>query len=202
MAGTQKYPNAETHDRLRHRARDLIDQGAPLPNHRGSLSEDTLQLLYERATTPESATDALKLLHEFQTYQVELDLLHEQLQANEQEIIEELTHYQRLYEEAPVAYLVVAHDGEIIESNQAAGVLFGESAMPLAGRALSSLLAPGQDSAVNTLLGQFQEQSQGATNASVTLPDRRCLTVSARSAATGGSTLMILTEATTTSAGS
>jgi len=190
MGGTQKYPNAEIHDRLRRSAENLIHRGAELPNHGGSLSVDALQLLYQKANTPDSAADALKLLHELQTYQVELDLLYEQLQSNEQEITEELAHYRSLYEQAPVAYLIVANDGEIMESNQAAGVFFGVPSTELIGRAMASLLAPGQKETLNTLA----VPSQDAISASVTLPDQRCLTIDARSAADGNSVLMVLTE--------
>ena len=115
MEDTHKYPNAESHDRLRRSARDLIDHGVPPPNRGGALSVDTLKLLYERASNPESAADASRLLHELQTYQVELDLLYEQVQANEHELSEELAQYRSLYEQAPAAYLILANDGDIID---------------------------------------------------------------------------------------
>lgn len=203
MADMHEYPNAESHDRLRRSARDLIDHGVPPRNRGGNLSVDALQLLYERASKPESAADALKLLHELQTYQVELDLLYEQLQANEHELSEELAHYRSLYEQAPAAYLIVANDGEIVEGNQAAGVLFDESTPNLVGMSLSALLAPDQQSAVDTLLRNPGGQGPGSTgsaSASVELPDHRQLTISARSAATRDNVLVILTEATNNSA--
>lgn len=203
MEDTDKYPSVENHDRLRRSARDLIDHGVPPPNRGGALSVDALKLLYERASNPESAADAVKLLHELQTYQVELDLLYEQLQANEHELSEELAHYRSLYEQAPAAYLIVANDGEIIEGNQAARVLFGDSTADLAGMALSALLAPGQEGTVTTLLTTSGEQAPGSQDPAVgwvELPDHRQLAISAKSAATRDSVLMILTEVTTHSA--
>lgn len=197
MGNTHKYPNGESHERLRRSARDLIDHGVPPPNRGGALSVDALKLLYERASNPESAADAVKLLHELQTYQVELDLLYEQLQANEHELSEELAHYRSLYEQAPAAYLIVANDGEIIEANEAAGVLFGDSTTDITGMALSKLLAPGQDAVVGPLFRSPGEQrSAGAT---VELPDHRHVTICAKPAAAGDSILMILTEATNNS---
>ncbi|WP_372985628.1 PAS domain S-box protein [Marinobacter sp.] len=200
MADTRDYPYAESYERLRRSARDLIDHGVPPPNRGGTLSVDALQLLYQRASSPESAADALKLLHELQTYQVELDILFEQLQANEHELTEDLAHYKSLYEFAPVAYLIIANDGVIIEGNQAAGVLFGESAGELTGKALGSLLASGQEGAVNALLrssGDHESGSRDTAKDSVKLPDHSRVTISARPAAGGDSILMILTEATT-----
>lgn len=198
MADKHGYLNAESHDRLRRCAKDLIDSGVP-PRHRGGhLGVDALQLLYERASNPESAADALKLLHELQTYQVELDLLHEQLQANEYELSEELIHFKSLYERAPAAFLVLANDGEIIEGNLAAGKLFGKPAMELTGIALSALLAPGQKAAMNRLL--HRAEGHHTATGSLELTDQRSLSVSVNSAATGDSILMILTDTQTHSA--
>lgn len=197
MEDTHKYPNAESHERLRRSARDLLDHGVPPPSRGGTLGVDALKLLYERASNPEAAADAVKLLHELQTYQVELDLLYEQIQANEHELREERGHYRSLYEQAPAAYLVLANDGAIIEVNEAAGVLFGDSTTNLAGMALGALLAPGQEAVVNPLFRNPWEQS--SANATVELPDHRHVTISAKPAADGDSILMILTEATNNS---
>lgn len=197
MTDTYGTPNAESHERLRRSARDLIDHGVTPPSRGGNLSIDALQLLYERARTPEYAADALKLLHELQTYQVELDLLYEQLQANEHEIGEELAYYRSLYEQAPAAYLVVTNDGEIIEGNQAAGVVFGQSTTDLAGKALGIFLAPGQEDVLNTLLRNPGEQARGSQdigNRSVELPDHRWLRIDAKPATTTDRVLVILTE--------
>ncbi|KMQ72839.1 PAS domain S-box protein [Marinobacter subterrani] len=193
MKHTDGYPNAHSHERLRASARDLIDHGVPPPHRGGNLSVDALQLLYERASSPASAADAVKLLHELQTYQVELDLLYEQLQANEHELSEELLHYKSLYEQAPAAYLTMANDGEIIEGNQAAGELFGQPAAELAGKALSGFLAPGQDKTLNTLLRHPEAHSPAMHP--VALPDHRYLMLNARPAESGDSILVILTEA-------
>lgn len=193
MSHTNGYSDVEHHERLRRSASDLIEHGVPPRNHGGNLSVEALHLLYERASNPESAADALKLLHELQTYQVELDLLYEQLLANEQEINEELAHYRSLYEQAPAAYLIVANDGDIIEGNLAASELLGGPTQDLAGKALSALLAPGQEAVVNRLL-------VGTATTSVDLANLRGVTIHSRPAAARDSVLMILTEATTHSA--
>lgn len=202
MADKHGYLNAESHDRLRRCAKHLIDNGVPPRNRGGNLSVDALQLLYERASKPESAADALKLLHELQTYQVELDLLYEQLQTNEGEINEALTHYRSLYEQAPAAFLILTNDGDIIEGNLAAGKLLAKPAMELTGMALSAFLAPGQKSPMNALLQSATDHGTGteATTGSLELTDHRPLSVSARAATTGDSILMILTGAKTPSA--
>ncbi len=195
MTNKHGYPNAESHERLRQSATDLLKQGMAPRSSGGKLSVDALRVLYERARAPESAVDALKLLHELQTYQVELDLLYEQLQANEHQALEGLDYYRSLYEQAPAAYLIVANDGEIIDGNEAAGVLFGGLAADIAGKALDTLLAPGQEDAMETLLTNLGQQ--GPVSASFELADHRRVTLSARSASAGDSVLMVLTEAAT-----
>lgn len=178
----------------------------PPPSRGGNLNAEALHLLYERAKSPDTAADALKLLHELQTYQVELDLLYEQLQANEQEISEELDHFRSLFEQAPAVYLIVAKDGEIIEGNEAASLVFGESHQTLTGKALSALLAPNQENTVTSLIrhclemAEKAELSENVVKGSVELPDGRWLDVSAKSSATNDSCLMILTESTPDSA--
>lgn len=198
MTNKYDYPHANSHERLRQTAKYLIEQGAPPRNNGGSLSIDALNLLHERASNPESAGDALKLLHELQTYQVELDLLYEQLQVNDQEVSEELAYYRSLYEQAPAAYLVVTADGEIIEGNQAAGVFFGKPQQALAGLTLSQMLAPGQESAVRSLCSNIRERTPEAdnlVNGSWELPDHRQLAISAKFSESSNSILLILTEA-------
>lgn len=197
MTNKHGHPSAEGHERLRQTAGDLIERGIT-PRSGGNLSVDALQLLYERARKPESAADALKLLHELQTYQVELDLLYEQLQANEHELSDELAHYRSLYEQAPVPYLIVSRDGEIIEGNEAAGVLFGDLTADLAGHPLVAFLAPGQEDDMNAFLENLEKP--GGTSASFELSDSRRVSIQGRFASPGDSVLMVVTDATTTPA--
>ena len=69
-------------NQLRQAAEDSLKQGTTPPTKGWSISADALALLYRLASNPDSAGDALKLLHELQAHQVELDLQHEQLKAN------------------------------------------------------------------------------------------------------------------------
>lgn len=197
MKDSQRYSPDKGHDRLRDSAEELMKRGAAPRTAGGSLGVDALTLLYRRASSPDSAADALKMLHELQTHQVELDLLYEQIQANEREMTEALNHYRALYDHAPAAYLIVTGEGRIVEANQAASKLFGETISALAGKALSSLLDPGQDAIVGKLLSNWGEEEMGMKDTktlSVDLPGRRRLTVTARYAAVTGSVLIILSE--------
>ncbi|MBE0485468.1 hypothetical protein [Marinobacter sp.] len=181
MANTHRHPNAQNHDRLRHSARRLIDRGIPPPSGGGSISAEALQLLYQQASSPETAADALRLLHELQTYQVELDMLYEQLQANEQAMTDELLLYKTLFDRAPAAYFVLNRNGDVIESNQAASALIEGPEPVLECNQLSALA---ERAGASTL----------ATVTSLALPDQRQLTIHTRLADNTDTVLIILTE--------
>lgn len=121
---------------------------------------EALSLLYRLASDPERSGDALKLLHELQTYQVELDLQHGQLAENEHDLTQQLAHFQTLYDHAPAAYLVLGRDGRILRSNRAASELFGLDAEQLGNHRLSSLLSQESGPAIRAAL-----EHAGAGNA-------------------------------------
>jgi PAS domain-containing protein len=101
-------------------------------------------LLYRLSSDPASASDALKLLHELQTHQVELDLQHAQLLESENELHAQLAHYRALYEQAPIGYLVLEGDGRILQSNRAAAELLGLDAARAGESFARQLAQPGQ----------------------------------------------------------
>jgi hypothetical protein len=155
--------NPNPHLQLRLDAEGLLKKGAAPPTKGWPTGTNTLSLLYKLASSPESADDALKLLHELQVHQVELDLQHEQVEATRREIDEDFTHYKWLYDAAPVPYFSVDFAGNILEGNLAASELFGLAVTDLSGRRVESLLAP-RDRPV--LLELLQELREGLSRAS------------------------------------
>jgi PAS domain S-box-containing protein len=135
---------------------------APLTNGWG-VSADALALLYRLAVAPDSAGDALKLLHELQAHQVELDLQHGQLQANEHEFAQELDRYKALFDFAPVGYLVVGRGGLVIEGNLAGARLLGVEPDEVGGRPVADFLAPGSRLALLGLLKKLRDGGAGAS---------------------------------------
>ena len=113
-----------------------------------TVAADALSLLYRLASDPETSTDALKLLHELQTHQVELDLQYAQLAENESDLGQELAHFRALYDHAPAGYLVLDRDGRILRSNRGASALFGLDVDQLENHMLTSLLSPESKPAV------------------------------------------------------
>ncbi len=68
-------------------------------------------------STPPVVDDPLKLIHELQTFQIELELQNEELQRSQQELVETQIKYTRLYDFAPVGYLTIGVNGMILNAN-------------------------------------------------------------------------------------
>jgi hypothetical protein len=115
-----------------------------------------LSLLHKLASAPGSAGDALKLLHELQVHQVELDIQHEQLEASERELTEDLIHCARLYDFAPVSYFSVSPQGTINRVNVAGAALCGEDRAELIGRRVDDFVAPESRPVLEKLVAQVR----------------------------------------------
>ena len=76
-------------------------------------------LLSENKKIPEKELekDPLKLIHELQTYQIELELQNEDLRRSQQELAESQASYAQFYDFAPVGYLTLSLKGFILKSN-------------------------------------------------------------------------------------
>jgi PAS domain S-box-containing protein len=128
--------------KLRRDAEGRLKSGAAPVSLGWWMDTGALSSIHHLATSPASAEDALKLLHEVQVYQVELDLQHEEMEATQREIAEQLTHFETLYESAPVAYVTLSAHHEILDCNHAAATLLGSKPEELRSRAISSFVGP------------------------------------------------------------
>lgn len=128
-----------------------------------TISMQALAHLFRLACSPDTAADGLRLLHELQVHQVELDLQHAQLEASERAACESLNHYKSLFDLAPVGYLVTDSNGYVSDANDAAAWLLCFEREELVGRLIDSVLAPGSRQLFNDLRQQLQA---GASRAS------------------------------------
>lgn len=119
----------------------LLAGTTPAAGH-WSMGVDALRLLHRLSSNPDKADDALKLLHELQVHQVELDLQNEEVTSNEQVVAEELSLYQTLYDCAPFGYCLVDREGTVVQGNLAAAELFGLGKAPLKGQRIGAFLSP------------------------------------------------------------
>lgn len=156
-----------------------------------------LTLLHRLASTPASADDALKLLHELQVHQVELDLQHEQLETTRRELAEDLARYEELYRLAPAGYFNVSFGGEIIEANLAGADLLGARRDELAGLRFDRFLAPGSRPALMAFLQRVRENGSRAacevTSGGEPAGSRRWL-ILAGAASNAGSWLIVIVD--------
>lgn len=134
-----------------------------LPATDSTISMQALGHLFRLACSPDTEAAGLKLLHELQVHQVELDLQNEQIEANERDLCISLNHYKSLFDAAPVGYLVVDARHYVSEANAAAAWLLRIDRHDLVGRPADTVLAPGGRQLLEDLRQQLRS---GAARAS------------------------------------
>jgi len=145
-------------NQLRTNAETRIKEGTAPSTGGWGTGTQALTLLHHLASAPSSASDALKLLHELQVHQVELDLQHEQAEQGCRQHTEDLAHYTSLFDLAPFAYLSLGPEGVVLAANRlAADWLAPGSSEASAGRHIEDLLAPECRAAVRAMLDALRE---------------------------------------------
>ncbi|MCP4339023.1 MAG: PAS domain S-box protein [Desulfobulbaceae bacterium] len=86
--------------------------------------------------------DIQKLIHELDTYLVELESQNEDLRNAQEEYEKSRRHYADLYDFAPIAYMTVSENGMILEANLTSGNMVGVARGQLLNRPLSDFLFP------------------------------------------------------------
>lgn len=130
--------------------------GQEMDLKRASPSE-AMRVLFELASSPENAADALALLHELQVHQVELELQGEELRDSRAELEAALARQIELYEVAPVACFTVDAETRLHEMNLGAARLLGSDRDTLLGMSLTRFLTEGSADALLTLLKNVGE---------------------------------------------
>jgi signal transduction histidine kinase len=72
-----------------------------------------------------SESDALKLVHELELHQIELEMQNEELRQTRSEAMNSAEKYIELYNFAPAGYVTLTKDGQIIEINQFGSQMLG-----------------------------------------------------------------------------
>ena len=147
----------EAPGRLRQSALSRLTQGLPPGCGNGRRSaQDALSVLYELASSPNTAADALAVLHELQVHQVELDVQQEELGQACTELEQALARQSALVEHAPVAYLTLDTRGVLQTANAAGAQLLGRAAQELPGQPLAMFLQAGGIGPLHALLAAAQ----------------------------------------------
>lgn len=140
---------------LRERAQTLIQvKGAGF-----NMAKDAsvaLRVLFDLASSPETALDAITLLHELQVHQVELDLQNEELQSSRLDLESASERQLLLLEASPSAQLVLDNQHRVLECNAHAMACLKQTLPTCSGQPLTAWLTPEQSSQVQTWLTRAQ----------------------------------------------
>jgi PAS domain S-box-containing protein len=79
----------------------------------------------------------LKLVHELRVHQIELKMQNDELCRAQAELNATRERYFDLHNLAPVGYVIVTHEGRILESNLAGGTLLGVPRVSLVGQPIA-----------------------------------------------------------------
>ncbi|WP_306590481.1 PAS domain-containing sensor histidine kinase [Geothrix sp. 21YS21S-4] len=112
------------------------------PNELRRSAELTLARKEEVPLANVSKSEALRLLHELQVHQIELEMQNGELKRSGEEIEALLEAYTDLYDHAPVGYLVIDRKGEIWRANLTAATLLETSRSSLVGSSFPEWMAP------------------------------------------------------------
>lgn len=147
---------ARTHVQLRQNAEGKLQAGFAPETQGWTVGTAALTLLHNLASNPATASDALKLLHELQVHQVELDLQHEHMEEDRRDLEQSLQRSAELYDFAPVAYFTVDSAGRVIEGNLAGARMLGMERDDLRGLCIDSLVVHASRPALQAVLQQVR----------------------------------------------
>lgn len=105
-----------------------------------------------------STEDIQKLLFDFQTHQIELQMQNEELNRAHLELTISRDNYAQLYDSFPVGYLTLNETGVIQKANMAAATLLGCSKQELINRRLREFIHPSEQDNYYSFLRNFLAQ--------------------------------------------
>ncbi len=86
------------------------------------------------AAPPVTEADTWALVHELEVHQIELEMQNEEMRRVQEQLKESRAKYFDLYNLAPVAYLTVSVEGEILEANLTVAKILGVAKSQLLGK--------------------------------------------------------------------
>lgn len=131
------------------------------PNRARGGAEDALTVLYQLASSPDTAADALALLHELQVYQVELDLQAEELRASQTELQSSLRRQIELYDHLPVGCFTINRALVVQDLNLTGARMLGIERDAALGGLLENFFVPNSALALRQLVSRVASGEQG-----------------------------------------
>lgn len=99
------------------------------------------EILSKESLAAMSPTLVLKMLHELQVHQIELEMQNETLRQTQLQLLAMKARYFDLYDLAPISYCTVNEVGIILEANLAAAELLGVARGKLVGQRISRYIS-------------------------------------------------------------
>ena len=135
------------------------------------LAEARLQ--QKQIAIPDLSTAAdvmIRMIHEMEVYQIELEMQQEALTQSRDELVQSkktiadsLERYTELYDFAPVGYLTLAPDGRILEANLTASHMLGVERSQLQGNQFQNFIITGAHSLYKAMLDAvFSQKKRGS----------------------------------------
>ncbi|CAN5893977.1 hypothetical protein BH11PSE8_BH11PSE8_32640 [soil metagenome] len=103
--------------------------------------------------------DPIRLLHELQVHKIELELQNEELISANRELEVLRRRFEALFRHAPVGYLTLTLDGEVLDANLRAFDMLKRDAATLLGQPLRNSFAPESVPAFDELLAACTEEA-------------------------------------------
>jgi two-component system cell cycle sensor histidine kinase/response regulator CckA len=103
---------------------------------------------------PDKAADVVRLVHELQVHQIELEMQNEELQRSRREAEAALERYAELYDFAPVGYFTLASDSTVRQCNLTGARLIGVERASVTSLRLGAFVAEADRPAFNAAMAR------------------------------------------------
>jgi len=114
-----------------------------------------------KAGDPRSEADSVRLLHELEVHQIELEMQNEELEEARDQREALLEKYTDLYDFAPVGYLTLDHEGVIREANLAGTSMLGVARSELVKQRFGRFVSPADRPVFDVFLKRIFESGAG-----------------------------------------
>lgn len=161
---TIPHPGASSTGSLRARAQARLTEWQVNPSQTITDGPSAaLRVLYDLAVSPDTAADALALLHELQVHQVELELQAEELRASRNDLESALARQIEIYDGLPVSVLTIDRELRLHEVNLTGAQRLMTDRESLLGQRLHEFVAPASMPALQSLLSRTDDGAHQPT---------------------------------------
>jgi signal transduction histidine kinase len=136
-----------------------------IPATKTELRQNAEKVLYKRmkeSANPSSESDQLRLIHELEVHQIELEMINEDLSHANEKIKNLANKYSDLFDFAPIGYFILDSVGKILDLNLIGAKMLGESRSQLKNSLLAFFVARESNLAFNGFMDEiFTSHTKG-----------------------------------------